>query len=97
MAEMNAGNNDLTQLEDMKTTFNLINNQLAKIDEDSKDRVNLFKEEYNASNGAFQQQISEMSNKISMDDSTLQQRVQYAFDRTNGKFKEYFETMMHDH
>ena len=32
-----------------------------------------------------------------MDDATLQQRVQLAFDKTNSKFKEYFETMMHDH
>lgn len=45
----------------------------------------------------LQQQIHDLANKVAMEDSTLQARVQLAFDKTNGKFKDYFETMMLDH
>jgi len=55
------------------------------------------REEFKASESQMAQQIQDLQNKMAMDDATLQQRVQLAFDKTNGKFKEYFETMMHDH
>lgn len=55
------------------------------------------REEFKSSESALAQQIQDLQNRIAMDDATLQQRVQLAFDRVNGKFKDYFETMMHDH
>ena len=99
MTEMRAGGgaNAEDSYDEIKTTLNLITHNVQKQDEDGKDRLNLMREEFKASEGAMAQQIQDLQNKIAMDDATLQQRVQLAFDKTNGKFKDYFETMMHDH
>lgn len=88
---------DGAQLDDLKTTINLINNNISKISDDSRDKIKLLKEEFVTSQTVLQQQLHDLANKVSMEDSTLQARVQLAFDKTNGKFKDYFETMMLDH
>ena len=83
--------------EEMQTTLNLITHNFNKVKEDSQDRAALVREELKAVEGALTQQLQDLQNKVAVDDSTLQQRVQVAFDKTNGKFKEHFEQMMIDH
>jgi hypothetical protein len=83
--------------EEMQTTLNLITHNFNKVQEDSQDRAALVREELKAVEGALTQQLQDLQNKVAVDDSTLQQRVQIAFDKTNGKFKEHFEQMMIDH
>jgi len=83
--------------EEMQTTLNLITHNFNKVQEDSQDRAALVREELKAVEGALTQQLQDLQNKVAVDDSTLQQRVQVAFDKTNGKFKEHFEQMMIDH
>ena len=91
------GAEQANQYDEIKTTLNLVTHSITKIDEDTKDRAQLLREEFKAVESAMSQQIQDLQNKIAMDESTLQHKVQIAFDKTNGKFKEYFETMMHDH
>lgn len=97
MTELRGQGGEENKFDEIKTTLNLMSHQVQRVETDSKDRLTLLREEVKATEGAVQQTMQDLSNKIAMDDATLQQRVQLAFEKTNGKFKEYFETMMNDH
>jgi hypothetical protein len=46
---------------------------------------------------ALTQSFQDLENKVAVDESSLQHRVQLAFDKTNGKFRDQFEEMVQDH
>lgn len=74
--------------DEMQGTVNVLAQNLSKIEEDAKDRAQLVRDELKVVESGLTQQFQELQNKIAGDDSTLQQRVQIAFDKTNFKFKE---------
>ena len=77
--------------------MNVVSQNLSKIEEDGKDRATLVREELKVVEAALTQQLQDLENKVAVDDSTLQQRVQIAFDKTNVKFKDQFEQMVFGH
>ena len=74
-----------------------ISQNVNKVEEDSKDRASLVREELKVVEAALTQSFQDLENKVAVDESTLQHRVQIAFDKTNGKFRDQFEEMVQDH
>jgi hypothetical protein len=55
------------------------------------------KDELKVVEAAINSQLQDLENKVAGDDSTLQQRLQIAFDKTNVKFLDQFEQMVADY
>lgn len=68
---MNQGGDHTQKNDDMQTTINLISRNIAKVDEDGRDRIQLLREELKANQAAITQQLIDVQNKVAVDDSTL--------------------------
>lgn len=87
----------LRKQDEFHSSMTMLQQNINKVDEDGKDRSSLVREELRVIEAALTSSFSDLENKIAVDDSTLQQRVQIAFDKTNGKFTEQFDSMVLDH
>jgi len=66
----------------------MLQQNINKVDEDGKDRASLVREELRVIESALTSSFTDLEQKLAVDDSSLQQKVQVAFDKTNGKFTE---------
>ena len=87
----------MTKQDEIMQNVTQISQNINKVEEDSKDRASLVREELKVVEAALTQSFQDLENKVAVDESTLQHRVQIAFDKTNGKFRDQFEEMVQDH
>ena len=66
----------------------MLQQNINKVDEDGKDRASLVREELRVIESALTSSFTDLEQKLAVDDSSLQHKVQVAFDKTNGKFTE---------
>jgi|TARA_B110000285_G_scaffold78323_1_gene90183 hypothetical protein len=78
----------LRKQDEFHSSMTMLQQNINKVDEDGKDRASLVREELRVIESALTSSFTDLEQKLAVDDSSLQQKVQVAFDKTNGKFTE---------
>ncbi len=75
------------QIIEIHNALKLLNQNIGKVNSDSKDRFDMVSSEMRVLENAVSSQIQDMRLKSEIDDKTLEERIQFAVDKIYARLK----------